>query len=181
MRIMERYSLARQDKIERMLRVDYAGECGAQSIYRGQLWGLRDEKIRPLIQEMLDQEDKHAEAFEQRMKDNQVRPSILMPLWGVCGFALGAITARLGQATTMACTAAVEEVIESHYAGQEEVLSTFDDPASKELKDFLAQCREEEGQHKDLGLEHGAQEAPAFVHEAIKGVTRAAIWLSERF
>ena len=52
----------------------------------------------------------------------RVRPTALEPLWRVAGYALGAATALMGEKAAMACTVAVEEVIDEHYAAQLERL-----------------------------------------------------------
>ena len=56
-----------------------------------------------------------------------MRPTALEPVWRVAGFALGAATALMGEKAAMACTAAVEEVIDDHYGRQLERLDD-DDP-----------------------------------------------------
>ena len=56
--------------------------------------------------------------FDKMIGERQVRPTALMPLWHIAGFALGAGTALLGEKAAMACTVAVEEVIDEHYKGQ---------------------------------------------------------------
>lgn len=49
-------ALERQAQIDRFLRVDHAGEYGANRIYAGQLAVLgKDPKLGPLIQHMWDQ------------------------------------------------------------------------------------------------------------------------------
>ena len=53
------------------------------------------------------------------MVKRRVRPTALMPLWHVAGYALGAVTALMGEKAAMACTVAVESVIDEHYAKQE--------------------------------------------------------------
>ena len=63
-----------------------------------------------------------------------MRPTALEPVWRVAGFALGAATALMGEKAAMACTAAVEEVIDEHYAGQIEKLGDSD----PELKSTVA-------------------------------------------
>ena len=108
--------------IERFLRVDHAGERAAQQIYRGQLAILRNHATGPQIQHMMEQEVEHLEAFEDLLNERQVRPSLLDPVWGAAGFALGAVTAAMGPKAAMACTIAVEEVIGEHYADQAERL-----------------------------------------------------------
>jgi ubiquinone biosynthesis monooxygenase Coq7 len=107
-----------------------------------------------------------------------VRPTALTPLWRAAGFALGAGTAMLGEKAAMACTVAVEEVIEEHYRGQADRLE--DDEA--ELRATIEQYREDEAHHRDVGLANGAEETPGYrlLSGGIKAGTRLAIWLSER-
>jgi len=106
-----------------------------------------------------------------------VRPTALSPLWDVAGFALGAATALLGTRAAMACTAAVEEVIDEHYVRQLERLDS--DP---ELKAAVAEFRADEVAHRDEALAHGAEQAPAYrlLSEGIKAGCRVAIRLSEK-
>jgi len=64
---------------------------------------------------MWDQEKSHLKEFEKLIPKYRVRPTILLPLWNIAGFALGAGTALLGKEAAMACTVAVEDVISEHY------------------------------------------------------------------
>jgi ubiquinone biosynthesis monooxygenase Coq7 len=107
-----------------------------------------------------------------------VRPTALSPLWHVAGWALGAATALMGEKAAMACTVAVEEVIDEHYARQAEALGG-DEPV---LKATVEEFRAEELQHRDIGLAHGAAEMPGYglLTETIKAGSRLAIWLSTR-
>ena len=65
-----------------------------------------------------------------------VRPTALQPLWNVAGFALGAATALMGPRAAMAATAAIEDVIEKHYAQQLEELGDKDPELSAVVKQF---------------------------------------------
>lgn len=164
--------------IERMIRVDHAGEYGAARIYKGQLAVLGRAPSAPAIRRMAEQEERHLAAFERLIAERRVRPTALSPLWHVTGFALGAATALLGSRAAMACTVAVEEVIDAHYARQAAAL-----PDSEgELKTTIEKFRGEELEHRDLALAHGAGEAPAYelLTSAIKAGSRLAIWLAER-
>jgi ubiquinone biosynthesis monooxygenase Coq7 len=127
---------------------------------------------------MYDEELRHLDHFEKLMVARRVRPSALQPFWHVTGFALGAATALLGERAAMACTVAVEEVIEAHYGGQLETLG--EDEAA--LKATLEAFRADERKHRETGLKHGAEAAPAYqvLRAAIKSGSRLAIWLSER-
>ena len=66
------------------------------------------------------------ETFDKLLNEYQVRPSLLDPVWGAAGFALGAVTAAMGPKAAMACTIAVEEVIGEHYQEQVEALHAAD-------------------------------------------------------
>ncbi|MCB2102746.1 MAG: demethoxyubiquinone hydroxylase family protein [Rhodobacterales bacterium] len=164
--------------VDRVIRVDHAGEYGAVRIYEGQLAVLGKSAAGPVIRHMAEQERKHLSTFNGLVAQRRVRPTALLPLWHLAGFALGAGTALLGEKAAMACTVAVEEVIDEHYAGQ--VAALDDDEA--DLRDTCETFRQEEVEHRDTGLEHGAKDAPAYpvLTSAIKAGSRLAIWLSER-
>jgi ubiquinone biosynthesis monooxygenase Coq7 len=165
--------------IERILRVDHAGEYGAVRIYQGQLAVLGRTTAGSVIREMASKEREHLARFNRLLPERRVRPSLLLPLWHVAGFALGAGSALLGHRAAMACTVAVEEVIDEHYARQ--VASLGDDEA--ELRDLCEQYRQDEVEHRETGLAHGAEQAPAVkpLSALVKAGSRAAIWLAERF
>ncbi|MHA1565472.1 MAG: demethoxyubiquinone hydroxylase family protein [Alphaproteobacteria bacterium] len=164
--------------VDQMIRVDQAGEYGAMRIYQGQLAILGHRRVGKTIRRMADQEQHHLDAFNKLIVERKVRPTALTPLWHLAGFALGAGSALLGEKAAMACTVAVEEVIGEHYAQQEAKLG--DD--EKELKGTIEKFHLEELEHRDTGLAHGAEEAPAYLvlSRAIKDGTRLAIWLSTR-
>ncbi|MFX9023691.1 demethoxyubiquinone hydroxylase family protein, partial [Acinetobacter baumannii] len=98
--------------VDRVIRVDHAGEYGARRIYEGQLAVLGRHAQ---IEHMAEQERAHLAGFEKMVVERRVRPTLLTPIWHVAGFALGAATALLGEKAAMACTEAVEEVIDEHY------------------------------------------------------------------
>ena len=164
--------------VERMIRVDHAGEYGAVRIYEGQLAVLGKSPSAGVIREMADQERRHLERFEKLVIERRVRPTALTPLWHVAGYALGAASALLGERAAMACTVAVEEVIDEHYRGQAQSLG--DDQAS--LRQTIEEFRADERAHRDLALAHDARTAPAhdILTATVKLGSRVAIWLSTR-
>jgi 3-demethoxyubiquinol 3-hydroxylase len=170
---------ATQD-IAAMIRVDHAGEYGAVRIYEGQLavFGAKKTKTADAIRHMAGQEQEHLKAFDALINERRVRPTALEPVWRVAGFALGAATALLGEKAAMACTAAVEEVIDEHYACQVERLGEADPELTKTVETFRAA----EIAHRDTALAHGAEQAPAYqlLSGAIKAGCRLAIALSTR-
>jgi ubiquinone biosynthesis monooxygenase Coq7 len=172
----------RAEMLAQILRVDHAGEQGAVRIYEGQLAVLGKSPMGGVIRHMAAQEQRHLEAFNRLLPARQVRPTVLSPLWHVAGFALGAATALMGERAAMACTVAVEEVIDEHYAKQVAALEREFGPDEAKLRDTIEEFRREEVAHRDEGLAHGAEQAPGYevLSAAIKAGSRLAIWLSTR-
>jgi ubiquinone biosynthesis monooxygenase Coq7 len=166
-------------EIPAMIRVDHAGEYGAVRIYDGQLAIIGRGRARDEIHRMAAQEKRHLAAFEALVQARQVRPTLLHPLWHVAGYALGAATALLGERAAMACTVAVEEVIDEHYQGQLGRLGAADPALSETIEAFRA----DEAQHRRTAIEHGATEAFGYelISAVVKTGSRLAIWLSTRF
>jgi ubiquinone biosynthesis monooxygenase Coq7 len=169
--------------VQSMIRVDHAGEFGAVRIYEGQLAVLKrhggSRHSIETITHMAEQEQQHLKAFEALVNARRVRPTALEPVWRVAGFALGAATAALGEKAAFACTAAVEEAIDAHYAAQ---IAALEGGGEAALKQQIADFRADEAAHRDTALKAGAEQAPGYklLSETIKAGCRLAIKLSER-
>lgn len=167
---------------EAMIRVDQAGEYGARRIYQGQLRALREQgspsKYIAEIEHMAAQEDVHLARFNQLMVKHKVRPTLLTPLWHVAGYTLGYVTAKMGVSAAMACTVAVEEVIDQHYEQQKQTIDNRD----AELKHMIHTFQQEECEHRDKAHECGAEQAPLYplLRRSIQAVSRLAIKLSTK-
>jgi ubiquinone biosynthesis monooxygenase Coq7 len=166
------------DKVKRFIRVDHAGEYGAERIYAGQLAVLGRGPHGETLRHMRDQEVQHLKTFSHLIAARRVRPTLMLPLWHVAGFALGAVTASMGVRAAMACTVAVEEAIDAHYAAQQAALDEDEAPLNETIERF----RLEELEHRDIGIDHGAQQAPGYrlLSAVIKAGCKAAIRISER-
>ena len=174
-------SKSKTDKtiLDEIIRVDHAGEYGATRIYDGQIAVFgKDSKIGKTIQHMADQEQEHIEKFNELLIEKRVRPTALLPVWNIAGFALGAGTALMGEKAAMACTVAVEKVIGEHYREQQDLLE--DD--EKELKKTIAKFEKDELEHHDIGLEHDAENAPGYkvMTKVIEIGCKAAIAISKK-
>jgi ubiquinone biosynthesis monooxygenase Coq7 len=168
----------RRADTESMLRVDQAGEYGATRIYAGQLAVLRrNAPEAKLIARMAAQEERHLERFDALMAQRQVRPTALQPIWNIAGFALGAATALISEKAALACTDAVETVIDKHYSEQLHALGEDDPELAADIADFQA----DELEHRDTAREAGAAQALGYplLTAAIRAGCRVAIGLSK--
>lgn len=171
-----------RQRLHEMIRVDHAGEFGAVQIYRGQLAVLRNRpeaaRTAALIEAMEAGEKTHLETFDRLIVKRGVRPTAMAPVWRVLGFGLGAATALMGEKAAHACTAAVEEAIEEHYAAQIAALDGVD----PELKKIVEKFRADELEHRDTAVAEGAKNAPGFgvLSGAIKLGCKLAIRVSEK-
>lgn len=191
----EPLSEAQEAYLDRAVRVDQAGELGADYIYAGQFFVLANKypHLKPILQHMWDQEIHHHKTFDRWQMENRVRPSLITPLWKLGAFAMGAGTAAISSEAAMACTEAVETVIGGHYNQQLRCLSNqynlqWTDgtrgPTQEltSLTDTIRQFRDDELEHLNTAIEHDSRKAVPYIllTEGIKGICRAAIWTAER-
>ena len=168
--------------LEELIRVDHAGERGAIKIYEGQLLALKtfkqDENLKKQIEEMKEHEKEHYEFFDKEIRQRNIKPTKLLPLWDLLGVSLGFGTAMLGKKATMLCTASVEEVIGDHYKNQTHKLGEDE----KELKKKIIKFRNDELNHKDIAYESGATKDGlyALLDKVIKTSSYIAIKISEK-
>ncbi|KAJ1962196.1 ubiquinone biosynthesis monooxygenase Coq7 [Dipsacomyces acuminosporus] len=169
--------------IDRFIRINQAGETAAVTIYKGQRAVLGgDPKLKDLLTHMLEQEQVHLQIMDKHIVDFHVRPTLLQPVAAVGGYILGVTSAMLGVKSAMTCTEAVETRIGNHYNDQLRDLHLLRYKELDDLKMSIAKCRDEELEHLDTAVDHGAQMAPLhkLQFELIKGGCSVAIWLCER-
>ncbi|KAI1289910.1 5-demethoxyubiquinone hydroxylase, mitochondrial [Halotydeus destructor] len=172
----------RKEIYEKIIRVDLAGELGADRIYWGQMAVLRNHAVGPVIQNMWNEEKKHLEHFEYLALKYRVPKSKLTPFWSIGGFVLGAASALIGPRGAMACTVAVEKVITEHYESQLRQLMADDPLLHADLAATISQFRDDEQHHHDTGIENEAEQAPLYrlLSKAIENVCRVAISTAEK-
>ncbi len=164
----------------RMIRVDLAGERGACAIYAGQflalaLWPQRPhrQELTSILEDMAYQETGHVLLFEALQKKHTAPSTRMDPLWITMGWGLGVLTGWSSKAT-MTCTAAIEEIIETHYTKQIHEL-----PEGDPLREDLMVCQIQEAAHKEKARLEGG-DIKGFLGTSIRNITKIAIWLSER-
>ena len=176
-------SIHRKKLYDKIIRVDHAGELGADRIYWGQMAVLgKDPKNGPIVQHMWNQEKEHLTRFEGLVLEHRSSKSLLSPFWSIGGFLLGAGSALLGPKSAMACTVAVEKVITEHYNNQIRELIADDPVQHKDLIEVLSKFRDDEEHHHQTGLENEAELAPGYqaFSKGIEFICRTAIKIAEK-
>ena len=81
-----------RELLERIIRVDQAGEYGAVRIYQGQRAVLgRRASCAETLRHMEEQERQHLDCFTKLVAERRVRPTLMQPLWHVMGTAGGLV------------------------------------------------------------------------------------------
>mgnify|MGYP003365252340 FL=1 len=189
-------SAAQKAYLDRVIRVDQAGELGADLIYAGQYAALGHRKdLKKLIRHMWDQEIHHHATFDALQNGLRARPSLLTPLWKVGAFGLGLFGGMMGKEVSMACTEAIETVIGSHYNTQLRVLSNnFSDIKDlktgkcthseevKNIQNHIKTFRDQEGEHLHIAVTHDADKARPhwLIYNTVKLITKSAVYTAER-
>ena len=169
--------------IEEIIRVNHAGEFGAQRIYLGQLDFIKDPKQKKIIKHMCSQEKEHLDYFIDKMITFEVRPTILTPAWYFGGYLLGAISAICGPKTAMLVTDQVEDAIVQHYQGQIDLLSVAENTETyHDLKESIEKFQKDELEHQQIAIANDSRLAPSryFIKKVVEGICSLAIMLSKK-
>ena len=168
--------------IEKIIRVDHAGERGAIKIYEGQLLALdtikKNENLRKQIRKMKEQEHEHYNFFDMEIQKRNISPTKLLPLWDLISVGLGFSSILLGKKAAMLCTASVEEVIESHYENQLKKIGNDE----KDLKNKIEKFKDDEVNHKNTAYDSGASKSGIYsvLDTLIRTGSKIAINISEK-
>jgi 3-demethoxyubiquinol 3-hydroxylase len=164
--------------VSRILRVNYAGECGAIRIYGAQIFVARrlHPSVVPFLVETIAHERRHAATFRELMWPRGTRPCRAMPVWGAGGTLLGLFTGLLGINAIMICTEAVERTVHTHLNKQLAFLGERDTV----LSDAIRAIRDEEVGHHDRA--HDGRTSFGFfarvLDTLVAGATSLLIWCS---
>ncbi|MDC2966188.1 demethoxyubiquinone hydroxylase family protein [Alphaproteobacteria bacterium] len=136
-----------EKSIRQIIRVNHAGEFGAQKIYNGQIKFCKNRKLKEKLERISSEEKVHFDYFDEQIIKLRVRPTLMSPLWNILGTTLGVVSSRLGEDYVNACTESVEEVIVEHYKKQINFLKS--QKINNELKIKIEKFCKEEDDHRE--------------------------------
>ena len=100
----------------------------------------------------------------ERLRELGSHTSLLNPFWYVGAYALGAIAAKLGDATSLGFVVETERQVEAHLNSHLEKLPAQD----QRSRAIVTQMRDDEIEHADVAQALGAAELPAPVKGAMR-------------
>lgn len=166
-------------EVERILRVDHAGEFGAINIYRSQLFIARYlyKDIVCKLEEMLAHEKQHFQTFDSILKKRGIRHCYALYFWALGGAILGLLTALAGRNAIWVCTDSIESTVLHHLDWQLEFLENND----PEVHEAVQSIKADEEEHQEFGQNHGSK-SPIYrpVFWVVRKSTEFAIWLSTK-
>ncbi|CAC9488149.1 2-polyprenyl-3-methyl-6-methoxy-1,4-benzoquinol hydroxylase, coq7 type [uncultured Gammaproteobacteria bacterium] len=166
-------------EVERILRVDHAGEYGAIHVYKAQLMFARIfyKDIAPKLEEMLSHEKQHFQTFNNILNKRNIQHCNALNFWALGGFLLGFLTGILGRNAIWVCTNSIETTVLHHLDWQLKFLQEND----SEAYDAVLSIKLDEEQHQEYGNQHAQI---SFIYKPIFWVVRQstnfAIWLSTK-
>lgn len=160
-----------------LMRVNHTGEVCAQALYEGQALMARAEQTRDKLLAAAQEEVDHLVWCEQRLAELETAPSKLNPMFYGVSFALGALTAAIGDRISLGFVHATEERVAGHLRAHLKALPADD----RKSQLILQQMLEDEERHGAEALAHGGREFPRPVKDAMTAasqlMTRSSYWL----
>ncbi len=151
-----------------LMRVNHVGEVCAQALYEAQALFARDESTRQQFRQAGKEELDHLAWTAERLRELDSRPSLLNPLWYAGAFAMGAIAARAGDATSLGFVVETERQVEAHLNGHLEKLPAPD----QRSRAIVTQMRDDEIEHGDAAKRLGGVELPSTVQSGMRAVAK---------
>ena len=151
-----------------LMRVNHVGEVCAQALYQSQgLFSQSKELKQQFIQAGKEEED-HLAWTSTRIKELGSHVSILNPFWYAGAFALGAVAAKVGDATSLGFVVETERQVEAHLNSHLTSLPTAD----AKSRAIVEQMRDDEIKHGTAAQTLGAAELPVPVKKLMTGMAK---------
>ena len=160
-----------------LMRVNHTGEVCAQALYQGQAMMARSGDTREELLDAAQEEADHLAWCETRLQELDAEPSKLNPLFYAASFALGAATAMVGDKVSLGFVHATEERVAKHLRDHLKALPGEDRKSQLILQQMLT----DEERHGEEALEHGGEEFPRPIKDAMslasQVMTRTTYWI----
>jgi ubiquinone biosynthesis monooxygenase Coq7 len=151
-----------------LMRVNHVGEVCAQALYQSQAHFARSAEVRSQLLHAGREEQDHLAWTAQRLRELGSRPSLLNPLWYAGAYALGALAATLGDATSLGFVVETERQVEAHLNSHLDRLPG-EDVRSRAI---VNQMSADEAAHGASARALGARELPPLAQKGMQAAAR---------
>jgi ubiquinone biosynthesis monooxygenase Coq7 len=139
-----------------LMRINHAGEVCAQALYLGQAVLARDAATRAHLLAAAREEADHLAWCARRLDELGSRPSRINPFWYAGSFAIGAVTAAVGDSVSLGFVVETERQVEAHLGDHLERLPRSD----ARSRAVVARMQADEARHGIEAQKAGASELP---------------------
>ena len=162
-------SLSEQDRRQSagLMRVNHVGEVCAQALYEAQSRFARSDATKQQFTLAGQEEMDHLAWTAERLAELGARPSVLNPLWYAGSYLLGAMAAKLGDATSLGFVVETERQVEAHLDTHLQALP-IDDVRSRAI---VTQMRDDEVAHGAAARALGAADVPLPVRVSMQAMS----------
>ena len=147
-----------------LMRVNHVGEVCAQALYEAQSTFAKSELTREQFRQAGEEEVDHLAWTARRLQELGSHTSLLNPLWYGGAYVLGAMAAKLGDATSLGFVVETERQVEAHLNSHLDMLPAQD----QRSRAIVTAMRDDEIAHAEAASDLGAAELPA----PLKGAMR---------
>lgn len=168
--IMEMYLLDENERKHSagLMRVNHVGEVCAQALYQSQGFFSHSKALRQQFAEAGREEEDHLAWTADRIKELGSHVSFFNPFWYAGAFALGALAAKVGDATSLGFVVETEKQVEAHLESHLTSLPVND----VKSRAVVAQMRDDEIKHGKAAQKAGAVELPTPVKKLMTGMAK---------
>lgn len=158
---------ARRDAA-RLMRVNHAGEVAAQGLYHGQALTARSADTRRHLLHAAEEEQRHLEWCEQRLRELGDQPSRLRPFWYGASYAMGAAAGLFGDRWSLGFVAETERQVSEHLDDHLQRLPETD----QRSRAILHAMQQDEQRHGQEAEHRGGAPLPAPVRGLMRQVAK---------
>ena len=162
-------SLSEQDRRQSagLMRVNHVGEVCAQALYEAQSRFARSDATKQQFALAGQEEMDHLAWTAERLAELGARPSVLNPLWYAGSYLLGAMAAKLGDATSLGFVVETERQVEAHLDAHLQALPVGD----VRSRAIVTQMRDDEVAHGAAARALGAADVPLPVRVTMQAMS----------
>jgi ubiquinone biosynthesis monooxygenase Coq7 len=162
-------SLSEQDRRQSagLMRVNHVGEVCAQALYEAQSRFARSDATKQQFALAGQEEMDHLAWTAERLAELGARPSVLNPLWYAGSYLLGAMAAKLGDATSLGFVVETERQVEAHLDAHLQALPIGD----VRSRAIVTQMRDDEVAHGAAARALGAADVPLPVRVTMQAMS----------